>query len=923
VAVQRIDASGPTRLDMATDARTLPGAAPAPPLTASPELERGATIGRYLVIERLGAGGMGVVYAAYDPELDRKVAVKLLRSEVAGDPELGRARLIREAQAMAKLAHPNVVAVHDVGTFGDQVFVAMEFVQGRTLADWQGAEDRGWRETLDMFLQAGRGLIAAHAAGIVHRDFKPDNVLIGADGRPRVTDFGLARVAAEQDLPAPGAATPSASSDVVLTQAGAVMGTPAFMAPEQHLGLLADPRSDQFAFCVALWQGLYDQLPFAGDTLAELALAVTAGELAPLPRNNVPAWLRVALLRGLAVDPAARWPTIDALLVALAHDPSRARRRRLVWLGAFALLLGLGLGAWQLQARQTAACAASGAAVSAVWNSGARESVRAALLATGEPYAADTWTGVEGRLDAWSDAWRAAQVRACEVRDELSGPRLVCLGDRLRHLRSLVGLLAAADRQIAAQAVRAAASLPSLTVCDDPSWLAATVKPPEDEQVRARVEDERERLSQAAAQLQGGHYDEGEALAAAALEAAEALDYAPLQAEALHQVGEAHERQGDYAAAATRLEAAYNLSARTGHDEIAARTTIALTRVAGKRLAQHAAGLVWAQVAAVIVARLGEGDGLLTADLRSDIGLVLDARGDSTAGIERAREALAIREAKLGLDHPDVATSLHNLGVASFNLGLSEQAGDYFARALTIRRAVLGEEHPDVATSYNGLGNSHNVRGQIAEAIALYRKALAIREKALPADHPDIASTLSNLSVSLTYLRDYEPALVLQRRALAIRERAHAADHPDIAASWNNLGLIYSALERHAEARTHYQEALHRWERSLGPNHPALAFALLGIGKSHLARDDAEAALAPLERALALRTAGDVGAKNLVEARHQLARALWAARPAERPRARALVEDARRLVADELASYPELDHWLADHPLADHPLATP
>ena len=175
VAVQRIDASGPTRLDMATDARTLPGAAPAPPLTASPELERGATIGRYLVIERLGAGGMGVVYAAYDPELDRKVAVKLLRSEIAGDPELGRARLIREAQAMAKLAHPNVVGVHDVGTFGDQVFVAMEFVQGRTLADWQGADDRGWRETFDMFLQAGRGLIAAHAAGIVHRDFKPES----------------------------------------------------------------------------------------------------------------------------------------------------------------------------------------------------------------------------------------------------------------------------------------------------------------------------------------------------------------------------------------------------------------------------------------------------------------------------------------------------------------------------------------------------------------------------------------------------------------------------------------------------------------------------------------------------------------------------------------------------------------------------
>jgi tetratricopeptide (TPR) repeat protein/predicted Ser/Thr protein kinase len=921
VAVQRIDASGPTKLDRATDARTLPASTSPSRPSGSPELERGATIGRYLVIERLGAGGMGVVYAAYDPELDRKVAVKLLRSEIAGDPELGRARLIREAQAMAKLAHPNVVGVHDVGTFGDQVFVAMEFVQGRTLADWQSAEDRGWRETLAMFLQAGRGLTAAHVAGIVHRDFKPDNVLIGADGRPRVTDFGLARVAAEHDLPASDRATsdratPPPGSDIALTQAGAVMGTPAFMAPEQHLGLVADPRSDQFAFCVALWQALYDQLPFAGETLPQLALAVTAGELAPLPRNNVPAWLRVALLRGLAVDPDARWPSIDALLAALAHDPSRARRRRLAWLGVGALLLGLGLGAWQWQARQKAACVASGAAVSAVWHSAARDSVRAALLATGEPYAADTWTSVEGRLDAWSDAWQAAQVRACEVRDELSGPRLVCLGDRLRHLRSLVGLLAAADRQIASQAARAAASLPSITVCDDPSWLAATVKPPEDEQVRDRVEDERERLSQAAAQLQGGHYDEGQALAAAALEAAEALDYAPLRAEALHQVGEAHERQGDYAAAATRLEAAYNLAARTGHDEVSARTTIALTRVAGKRLARHAAGLVWAQVAAVIVARLGEEDGLLGADLRSDLGQVQDAMGDSAAGLERAREALAIREAKLGADHPDVATSLHNLGVASINLGMAEQAADYLGRALAIRRAVLGEEHPDVATSYNGLGNSHNARGQTAEAIALYRKSLAIRERALPGDHPDIASSLSNLSVSLTYLKDYEPALELQRRALAIRERAHAADHPDIAASWNNLGLIYTSLGRHGEARTHYQEALRRWERSLGPNHPALAFALLGIGRSHLAGDDPEAALAPLERALALRTAAEVGASNLADAQNQLARALWAARPSERPRARALVEAARDLLADDPDARAELGQWLIEHPLA-------
>ncbi|MBK9754073.1 MAG: serine/threonine protein kinase [Nannocystis sp.] len=909
-----IDASGPTRLDVGAEARTMAGPIGGPQVGA-PELERGATLGRYLVIERLGAGGMGVVYAAYDPELDRKVAIKLLRSEVAGDPELARARLVREAQAMAKLSHPNVVAVHEVRTFGEQVFVAMAFVAGGTLAGWIEGTKRGWREVLGMFLETGRGLAAAHAAGVVHRDFKPDNVLIG-DGRPQVTDFGLARVVAAPELAQPGPFDPLSSAAIGLTQAGAVMGTPAYMAPEQHLGLVADARSDQFAFCVALWQGLYGQLPFAGETLHELALAVTSGQLATAPRGEVPTWLQRVLVRGLSVDPATRWPTIEALLAALADDPSRARRRRLGWLAGAGLALGLGLAAWRVQARQAAVCVESGAAVATVWNPAAREAVRAALLATGEPYAADAWARVEGRVDAWSEAWRRAQLRACEVRDELSGPRLVCLGDRLRELRSLVGLLSAADSEVAARAVQAAASLPSIAVCDDPIWLAATIKPPEDAAVRARVEAEREHLSQAAAQLRGGHYDAGQALASAALAVAEDLDYAPLRAEALVQVGVAQELQGEYAAAAASLEAAYNLAARTGHDEVAALATIALTRVAGKRLAQHAAGLVWSRVAAVIVARLGEEEGLLGADLRSEVGQVLDARGDSAAAIVQAREALAIREARLGSEHPDVATSLHNLGVASLHRGARDEAADYLERALTIRRAVLGAEHPEVAASYNWLGNTSTARGQNDQAIALHRAALAIREKTLPPDHPDIASSLNNLGGCLSNEGDHEAALALQRRALAICERTLAPEHPDIAASWSNLGSIYAGLGRHAEARTHYQQALRRWERSLGPNHPALAFALLGIGKSYLEEGDAAAALEPLERALALRSAAEVDSSYRVEALHTLARALWAVRPEQRPRARALVEQARGLVADDPKARAELDRWLAEHPLA-------
>ncbi|HZN95396.1 MAG TPA: serine/threonine-protein kinase, partial [Myxococcales bacterium] len=233
----------------------------APPSPADPDqptstydaLPRGATIGRYLILRRLGEGGMGVVYAAFDPELDRKIALKVLRPArraVAGS--VAQARLLREAQAMARISHPNVVAVHDVGAHGDEVFVAMELVEGGTLTDWVEEKPRKLDELLRTFMEAGRGLAAAHSAGLVHRDFKPENVLVGKDGRVRVTDFGLARVDEEGPLGA-GKRTPSTLSSPALTQEGAIVGTPLFMSPEQAQGRIPDIRSDQYGFCASLY----------------------------------------------------------------------------------------------------------------------------------------------------------------------------------------------------------------------------------------------------------------------------------------------------------------------------------------------------------------------------------------------------------------------------------------------------------------------------------------------------------------------------------------------------------------------------------------------------------------------------------------------------------------------------------------------
>jgi eukaryotic-like serine/threonine-protein kinase len=311
-----------------------------------PPLDTGARLGRYLIIERVGSGAMGVVYGAYDPELDRKIALKLLKGSELGREDAGPARLLREAKAMARLAHPNVIAVHDVGIFDGQVFLAMEFLGGGTLKSWLGARPRNWRAVLDAFVAAGRGLAAAHAAGLVHRDFKPENVLLDRDGRPRVVDFGLAREAAACAQDGTGAVTFAAAAESsgnhleTLTRTGAIMGTPAYMAPEQIVCDATDERTDQFSFCVALYEALYGDRPFHGESLLQLLHNVSEGDLEPVPENReVPTWIRRAVLRGLKADPAQRWPSMAPLIAALEDDPAARHRRRLLAGAALGLVL--------------------------------------------------------------------------------------------------------------------------------------------------------------------------------------------------------------------------------------------------------------------------------------------------------------------------------------------------------------------------------------------------------------------------------------------------------------------------------------------------------------------------------------------------------------------------------------------------------
>ncbi|HWB77059.1 MAG TPA: serine/threonine-protein kinase, partial [Nannocystaceae bacterium] len=425
---------------------------------------RGETIGRYVVIDRIGEGGMGIVYAAYDPELDRKLALKLLHHDTGDRAEARRLRLVREAQAMARLSHRNVIVVHDVGTFDDQVFVAMEFIDGRSLAAWLASTPKpSWSEVLGVLVEAGQGLAAAHDAGLVHRDFKPDNVMIANEsaglGRVVVTDFGLARAAGNNEdsgaLPMkPDEHDASVSRlagkgtlAATVTAVGAIMGTPAYMAPEQHLGRPADARSDQFAFAVVLYEGIYGQRPFPGDDVASLAYHVTAGNLREPPaQSNVPGWLARVLVRALAIDPRTRYPDMHALLDELVRDRSWRPRWWAIAAGVGAAAL-TGVYAGFALDREPAPCSAGADRIAAVWNSARAEAIHARFAQTGLSYVEEQWPVLRAELQSYAKQWSGAYVDACEAThvrgeqsDALLDARMLCLSRRIDELGALLEL---------------------------------------------------------------------------------------------------------------------------------------------------------------------------------------------------------------------------------------------------------------------------------------------------------------------------------------------------------------------------------------------------------------------------------------------------------------------------------------------------
>lgn len=711
---------------------------------AATAVEPGTELGRFRVVGLLGSGGFAIVVRAFDPALGREVAIKILRA----DDSVVRARSLREAQAMARLRHPNVVTVHEADTLCDCALVVMELVEGRTLRAFCAEPGRTKAEILRAFQQAGQGLAAIHGAGLVHRDFKPDNVLVDQGGRVQVTDFGLV---GRQEV----------------AHEGRLVGTPAYMAPEQHQRLPADARADQFAFCVALWEALTMELPFEGATLAELSKNVLAGRRRA-PARPIPAWIKRILDRGLALDREARYPDMDELLTDLGRDPAPARRRRVIMGSALALAaVGGALGWSRAEAR-----ACDGAArLEGVWDAPRRAAVAAAFRKSGRGHAEASLNVVERALDGYAAEWASMRTDACRatrVRHEQSQVlldlRVSCLDERREELRAYAELLAQADPALVDKAGSSAGSLSSLRRCSDAAGLLSTAPPPGDPVLRARIERTRAGLARVKALRVAGKLAEAHAEAAPLVAEARVIGYAPLLADALLQEEQIDIRPPDLAAAAAQLRDAV-LFAERGHDE-------------------ETQMIAWASLA-----------------------FVQATAGERDAAIESMRHGEALLD---GRERPPrlEAEVTFRLGSAASTLQLLPDAERLLLRALRALEKEVPPDDPALSAPHSLLGNVYQAMERHEQSLAEHRTALAIRLRAFGDEHPRTCVALLNLGGELEQADQLAEALDVSRRAVASCERSLGhRSWPTAVALMNQSGALHR-LGRLDEAEPILRESL-------------------------------------------------------------------------------------------------------------------
>jgi tetratricopeptide (TPR) repeat protein len=782
-----------------------------------------AQIGRYVFRRLVGSGGMGVVVAAHDPELDREVAIKLV---VSGHGDEG-GRPVREAQAMARLSHPNVVTVYEVLRLGERSAIVMELVDGEDLRAWLEGQHPDWREIVGAYTQAGRGLAAAHRAGLVHRDFKPSNALIDKNGVVRVTDFGLASAS-------------STTADV--TPTGALIGTPAYMAPEQHRREAVDARTDQWALACSLHEAIYGQRPFAGVDREELSAAVIRGALRPEPADTpVPRRIRAAIRRALSVDPAERFTTVDDFIAELA--PTR-RAWRLATAAAAVVLAALvsALVAF----RGPSPCSGLDAPVHAVWTTTIAAELRARFVGSSAGLPSSTVDRVISGLDAYASSWASARTQACmdgqkgvRSKDVIDG-RMRCLDQRLIELTGVLDGLAESKEAGLRSASDAVEQLHPIVDCAD---ARDTVPRPASAQARREIIGAEDALSRAWALQSLWQFERALQLADQAVLVGERTGFTPLTARALVLRGECYDRLRRYEDALATYERAATAAAQARDHELVVDALGRAFLVRGDHLGRRAEALGARPFIELALESAGQPPRARAMWLHFLAILTYEDPSLRDEAAAHENEALALWRKVLPPEHVYIVDSLETLANIEVERGRFDESKTLLDQVLAARTAARGPNDISVADALTNLGVLEIGRNQPITAVDYLERAQAT---ARAAGVPHTTSVF-NLAVAQFELGRWHAAAESYARSLEGAESAAGgADSRDVAESAIFLGVVELALGRMDRGRAMLARGLDLARRS---GSPALTTALTHSARLALREGDRRSAHAQLAEA--------------------------------------------------------------------------
>ena len=878
------------------------------------EIGSGRVIGRYTVLERLGAGATATVFSAYDAQLERIVALKILRAQLQTS-DIG-VRLLREAQAMARLRHPNVVTVYDVGTFDDRIYIAMEFVDGATLRKWVQREPRQWRQVLEVLKGAGRGLAAAHEAGLVHRDFKPDNVLVGSDGRVLVTDFGIAR--RDQSTPSTSEGTSeagagetvgrtlkerleqeraetsataeatstiepstprswSSSSSEPLTEEGAVLGTPGYIAPEHIFEGVADARSDQFSFAVTMYVTLYGAHPFRFKNLSTYCDAVQKPPQAP-PTSGVPAWVHAVIERGLAQNPEQRFAAIADLLAELERDPWKRRRRWAIGasLAAAAIAAAFAYGKHRTELR---AKSREGAALMAsTWNAAVEEKLRGAFERADPKRGADVTRTVVGKLTDYARDWTETHRLISEatlIRTDQDAAtmdrRLRCLERGREQFTALTDVLAQGQAGTASHAVDAVYALSRPSTCRT-SDAAAIPGLPADPALRVRSLAAEHAIAQAVALQTAGDDLQAETVIEQALPEVRAIPYPRAEAELLLIAAQGKDERDDKRASLELYQSAYLAAIRAADDALGARAAAESGLLFANWLDNRQESERWIRIAEAIAERTGANNAVRANVLKSRI--VANFRsGHADKNIELHKELIALLESLYGEDDSRVAKAIRYRGNTYALLHQPELALADAQRALELKSRVVGPNHPGLAELYTNIGADFAELSRWGEAKAALVHALDLQAGMAPGGATVLIYL--NLAGAEIELGNLDAAVDAADKGMRLVEQLGVRGYYESYLRLNRADAF--GAKGDLEAKIRDCESVLQLNKAANPDPASLqlrAHALGYIGSAELSLHRVGPALAHLEESMLLQAKADPSA--VPTAASPLARALFA-----------------------------------------------